>query len=262
MSVDDRHRRIARAGVAPLADALIQDLVQVDRVQDRVVPAAMGIVRPWPGTGDCDCRLGNCALRLEITKSRVLISRFLALAILPLVLFTSHSFPQEGLTDTLFEVSGFALLSLATFGRLWALLYVAGNKRVELVTSGPYSIMRHPLYVFSLIGIIGIGLTSENVLVLACLVLFYMSYYPFAVHAEEAKLTRKFGPAYRQYMTDVPAFMPRLSLYKAPERLNVNMGQFVHNFGDAIWFVWMFLALHLVEALQVWGVLPVLWRVP
>ena len=60
--------------------------------------------------------------------------------------------------------------------------------------------VRHPLYVFSLIGTIGIGLASENLLVLGLIVVFYLFYYPFTILAEERKLTNKFGKAYLEYM--------------------------------------------------------------
>jgi len=139
-------------------------------------------------------------LVFRIANSRVIVSRIFALGVLALLLFTGHSFSQQGITDVLFEVSGLFLLSICSLGRLWALMYISGNKRRELVTEGPYSMVRHPLYVFSLIGAIGIGLASENLLVLGLIVVFYLFYYPFTILAEERKLTNKFGQAYLEYM--------------------------------------------------------------
>lgn len=197
-----------------------------------------------------------------VAKSRVVVSRIFGFLILLVILFTGHSFSQEGITDMLFEVSGFFLLSICSLGRLWALMYISGNKRRELITEGPYSIVRHPLYVFSLIGAFGIGLASENLLVLGLVVAFYLLYYPFTIMAEERKLTNKFGEAYLEYMKRTPRFLPRFSLYKEPELYQVKASSFVRNFADGMWFIWVFMLMHLIEMLQNSGVLPVIFRVP
>jgi protein-S-isoprenylcysteine O-methyltransferase Ste14 len=201
-------------------------------------------------------------LHITRSKSRVLISRLFGLMIVLLILFTGHSFTQEGVLDVSFEVTGLLLLTVAAVGRLWALLYISGHKKQKLVATGPYSMMRHPLYFFSLIGVVGIGLASENLLVLALLLAFYALYYPFAIRMEEKKLIQKFGASYTEYMATVPAFLPKLSLYESPDHYEVNTGQFIRNFRDAIWFIWIFPLLHGIEALQHWGIVPILWKVP
>jgi protein-S-isoprenylcysteine O-methyltransferase Ste14 len=195
-------------------------------------------------------------------RSRIVVSRLFAASVLLVICFTTHSFSQEGLLDIGMEVSGLFLLSIASLGRLWALLYISGNKSQAVITEGPYSVVRHPLYVFSFIGAVGIGLASENVLVLALILSFYLLYYPMTIAAEEEKLSGRFGPAYVDYMRRVPRFIPKLSLYREPHLYSVKTAQFVRNFGDAMWFVWIFILLHFVENLQASGVLPVLWRVP
>ena len=141
-------------------------------------------------------------------------------------------------------------------------MYISGNKRLELVTEGPYSIVRHPLYLFSLIGALGIGLASENLLVLGLIIIFYLFYYPFTILAEEKKLTTKFGRNYLEYMKRTPRFLPKLSLYKEPEFFYVKTAKFVQNFVDGMWFVWIFILMHFVEKLQDSGYLPVIFRVP
>jgi len=201
-------------------------------------------------------------LVFSIANSRVIVSRIFGAGLLVLLLFTGHSFSQQGITDVLFEVSGLFLLSICSLGRLWALMYISGKKRRELVTEGPYSMVRHPLYVFSLIGAIGIGLASENILVLGLIVVFYLFYYPFTILAEERKLTNKFGQAYLEYMKKTPRFLPRLSLRKEPETYQVKTGSFVRNFADGMWFIWIFMLMHSIEMLQDSGVLPVILRVP
>jgi protein-S-isoprenylcysteine O-methyltransferase Ste14 len=197
-----------------------------------------------------------------IAKSRIIVSRIFGLGILLLLLFTGHSFAQGTLIDILFELFGLFLLSICSMGRLWSLMYISGNKRRELVTEGPYSIVRHPLYLFSLIGSFGIGLASENLLVLGLIIVFYLLYYPFTILAEERKMTNKFGDAYREYMKRTPRFIPNFSLYKEPELYEVKAASFVRNFVDGMWFIWIFMLLHFAEMLQDSGYLPVFFRIP
>lgn len=197
-----------------------------------------------------------------IANSRVIVSRIFGVAILLILIFTGHSFAQGTITDILFELSGLFLLSICSIGRLWSLMYISGNKRRELVTKGPYSTVRHPLYVFSLIGALGIGLASENLLVLALIIVFYVFYYPFTILAEERKLTRKFGDAYREYMKKTPRFIPKFSLHEEPELYQVKAASFVRNFANGMWFIWIFMIMHLIEMLQDSGYLPVFFRIP
>jgi len=197
-----------------------------------------------------------------VANSRVIASRIFGLVILLVILFTGHSFAQGTIIDILFELSGLFLLSICSLGRLWSLMYISGNKRRELVTEGPYSIVRHPLYLFSLIGSFGIGLASENLLVLGLIIVFYLLYYPFTILAEEKKMTNKFGDAYLEYMKKTPRFIPKLSLYKEPQLYEVKTASFVRNFVDGMWFIWLFMLLHFAEMLQESGYLPVFFKIP
>ncbi|HRK69547.1 MAG TPA: methyltransferase, partial [Hyphomonas sp.] len=67
------------------------------------------------------------------------------------------------------EHAGIFLIFVAIAGRTWSALHIGGNKKVVLVDTGPYSVVRNPLYLFTLIGAAGIGAqTSSLVVTLAC----------------------------------------------------------------------------------------------
>ncbi len=205
---------------------------------------------------------GESRLLFRIARQRVIVSRIFAVLVLLLVLFTTHSFSRDSLTDTTFEAVGLFLLTICSMGRLWSLLYIGGYKKLELITEGPYSIVRHPLYVFSLIGAIGIGLASENILVLGALVIFYLLYYPLTILVEEKKLVDKFGQAYLDYIKRTPRFFPKLSLYKSDAQHQINTDIFVKRLVLGMWFIWIFIILRIIEALQQSGHIPVLLKVP
>jgi protein-S-isoprenylcysteine O-methyltransferase Ste14 len=201
-------------------------------------------------------------LLFKIARLRIIVSRiFAVLVVLPAV-FTGSSFKQGSWTDMLLETSGLFLLTVCSIGRLWALLYISGNKKLELIVEGPYSMMQHPLYVFSLIGVIGIGLASENILVLAVLVVFYLLYYPLTVLVEEKKLVAEFGQVYLDYIKRVPRFLPKLSLYKSPSQVVVDTDIFLRNMMIGMWFIWIYILLNFIEALQQNGCVPMFLRVP
>ena len=42
------------------------------------------------------------------------------------------------------------MILICILGRTWATLYIGGQKQRELVTKGPYSVVRNPLYLFTL----------------------------------------------------------------------------------------------------------------
>ncbi len=65
--------------------------------------------------------------------------------------------PPLPLLSPFFEIWGITAIFVAIAGRAWVLLYIGGRKNSELVTYGPYSITRNPLYVFSLTGITGVA---------------------------------------------------------------------------------------------------------
>jgi protein-S-isoprenylcysteine O-methyltransferase Ste14 len=201
-------------------------------------------------------------LLFKIARRRIAVSRVFSVLVLLLALFTAGSFRNDSLTDTLLEMSGLFLLTVCSIGRLWSLLYISGYKKLELITEGPYSMVRHPLYVFSLIGAIGIGLASENILVLAVLVIFYLLYYPLTILVEEAKLTDKFGQAYLDYIKSTPRFLPKLSLYKGSVQYQINADVYVKKMIFGMWFIWIFIILHIIEMLQQSGHIPVFLRVP
>ncbi|MDD5326317.1 MAG: isoprenylcysteine carboxylmethyltransferase family protein [Phycisphaerae bacterium] len=201
-------------------------------------------------------------LLFNIARQRITVSRIFGVLVLLLILFTTPSFSRDSLTDTVLGMSGLFLLTICSVGRLWALLYISGYKKLELITEGPYSMVRHPLYVFSLIGAIGIGLASKNILVLAALVIFYLLYYPLTIIVEERKLVDKFDQGYLDYIKRTPRFLPKLSLYKGNVQYQINADVYVKKMIFGMWFIWIYIILNIIEILQQSGHIPVFLRVP
>jgi protein-S-isoprenylcysteine O-methyltransferase Ste14 len=78
----------------------------------------------------------------------------------------------------------------------------------QLVTSGPFSLMRHPMYTGLFLGALGSILIYPT-----WTTLFFAIFTPFVwVRAwrEETALAAEFGEQWREYCRRVPAIFPRL----------------------------------------------------
>ncbi len=128
-----------------------------------------------------------------------------ALVLAPLSLVVGSAWPSEGMVGEAIRAVGALLIVVAICGRTWCTLYIGGRKREALVTEGPYSVMRHPLYTFTIIGILGLGAQTGSIL--AALTLAAASGWPLLAVArhEENVLFEAFGEDYRAYHARTPA---------------------------------------------------------
>jgi hypothetical protein len=118
------------------------------------------------------------------------------------------------------------------------------------------------LYVFSLIAATGVGLASENILILGLIIFFFSIMYPIAIQAEEKELARLHGDAFQNYKHAVPCFFPRSLIIHQPERYYVHTDIFGRVFFDAMWFVWIYIIMEIIEKLHHADIIPVLFTVP
>jgi protein-S-isoprenylcysteine O-methyltransferase Ste14 len=99
--------------------------------------------------------------------------------------------------------AGFVVISTA-----WTVLYAA-QQRHTLATTGPYARVRHPQYVGFVLVMLGFLVQWPTLLTLAMFPILTVMYVRLA-RAEEREALATFGDAYRAYIAEVPAFVPRL----------------------------------------------------
>jgi protein-S-isoprenylcysteine O-methyltransferase Ste14 len=87
----------------------------------------------------------------------------------------------------------------------------------ELVTTGVYGIVRHPLYVAGLVIFTFSPRITVNGLTITVLADLY---FIFGMFIEERRFLRIFGEQYREYMKKVPMMVPRVFLSKRETEKN------------------------------------------
>lgn len=196
-----------------------------------------------------------------VSSNRILVSRIFAIVFFFLLLITDSA--QEGsIVSSLLFLIGLGLVGVATVGRLWCAMYISGYKSSELITAGPYSISRHPLYFFSLLGWTGVGLATETFTFGITFALAFGLVYPHIMRREEEHLRVKFGDAFTDYCARTPRFLPNPKAFHEPESYVVNPGVFRGAMGDVLWFIWLVGVIELVEALHEYHFLTPVIRLP
>lgn len=192
---------------------------------------------------------------------RILVSRVFGVAFFIAVL-SAESMHEGTLVSTALFLLGLVLVGVATIGRLWCSLYISGYKNAELITTGPYSLCRNPLYFFSLLGFAGIGFASETFTLGILLTLVVFAGYPAVIGREEAVLRARFGTEFDAYCASTPRFLPKFSGFREPETYTVNPRKFRSTMFDVIWFIWFVGIVEVVEALHEYHFIEPLIHLP
>jgi protein-S-isoprenylcysteine O-methyltransferase Ste14 len=191
-----------------------------------------------------------------IENKRLLFTWILAAGAAAGIFLAKSRWEQWPLISTLFFASGCILAGSASLGRLWCALYIAGYKDGVLVTEGPYSMSRNPLYFFNLFGAVGMGLATETLLIPVMALAGFALYYPGVIESEEERQAGLFPQHYESYRRRTPAFFPNFSLLAEPEQYVVRPKVFKRNMFDALWLVWLLGILEIVEALHEADIIP------
>lgn len=200
--------------------------------------------------------------RSGMLRSRMRYMRAAALVVLLALPFLQSTWYVEGAVHETFEFAGLVCLIACIVGRVWCSAYIGGRKNYELVTAGPFSVVRNPLYVFSFIGVTGIGLLTGMVTVTIAFQLMFIAYHHATVRREEAALHDSYGAAYDAYMARVPRWLPRPRLWKEPERIEVRPRFLYLTLRDVGWIVLLYPLVEGFDRLQETGILPVLLHLP
>lgn len=95
-------------------------------------------------------------------------------------------------------------LVMRVVSRDWKSSHIAGG----LVTTGPYSVIRHPMYVASYLVGLGLFIVIGNLVLTLVFTALYILVHVKVGRREERFLSKKWPKAYKMYKARVPAVIP------------------------------------------------------
>lgn len=161
-----------------------------------------------PPTSD-DSRGGKEWTFVDIGAKLFELRDYTPIPLVVLLLFAAEPSARTATLGTLIVVAGELL-------RIYAVAFIGSVSRTRntssagsnLITRGPFSWVRNPLYVGNFGITLGIAVFGGVTwLVLLTVLLFAFQYYCI-VKFEEKLLVQKFGQEYEEYMQQVPAWVP------------------------------------------------------
>ena len=108
------------------------------------------------------------------------------------------------ISSTLLVVS-----AIKTLGKQWAVAARVVNDH-QLITEGPYRIVRNPIYTGMFGMLIATGLAFSEWYALAIAIVVFWIGTQIRVTVEEKLLRETFGGKFEKYITEVPPFIPWL----------------------------------------------------
>jgi protein-S-isoprenylcysteine O-methyltransferase Ste14 len=92
-------------------------------------------------------------------------------------------------------------------GKSWR-MGIDPNEKTQLVFSGPYAYVRHPIYALSSWMMVGSVLAVPTV-AMCVLAIIHISFLQWEARREEKYLVQLHGPGYVEYLAHVGRFVPK-----------------------------------------------------
>ena len=100
---------------------------------------------------------------------------------------------------------GLAIFARVYLGRNWG-MPMSRKEEPELITGGPYKLVRHPIYTGVILALLGTAI-AENIFGLLPLILF-TAYFIYGARREEALMCEQFPGQYPDYMRRTKMILP------------------------------------------------------
>jgi len=125
---------------------------------------------------------------------------------------------QSTLLNYVIDSVGLAIVFFGQLLRISARGYKSGRieKDTSVITTGPYELVRHPMYFGSFLIGLGIVILLLRIWMVPVYVLFYLLWYREQIYTEEKYLAQKFGQTYLDYSQITPRFFPHIRVLLGP----------------------------------------------
>ncbi|ATX67880.1 isoprenylcysteine carboxylmethyltransferase family protein [Roseinatronobacter bogoriensis subsp. barguzinensis] len=183
-------------------------------------------------------------------KNRINALRVAAVLLVPFLVMLQPGVSPASLSFALMDMAGILLVFAGVLGRFWCIVYIGGRKSEVVFQDGPYSICRHPLYLFSTIATLGLGLMLGSIVLsvlFAGIVYFILSR---TAKGEEKYLRAEFGTDYDDYAARVPRILPNAALWQTQPYVTADLKHLRGNFKDALVFIMLIPATRIIVWLR------------
>ena len=106
---------------------------------------------------------------------------------------------------TMWFYVGLIIYAFGCIPYIISIVNFASTPSNEPIVKGVYKISRNPMYFFSALTLLGIGIGCTSVFMII-LVVLYIAINHLTVLAEESYCSKKYGKSYRGYMENVPRY--------------------------------------------------------
>lgn len=105
--------------------------------------------------------------------------------------------------------AGWSIWNFASTGKGSPAMYV--DEPRYLVISGPYKLVRNPMYVGVALVLVGEAIFFESTILIIYTIFWALMFHLQVVYHEEPRLRKKFGSQYDEYLKRVPRWIPKLT---------------------------------------------------
>ncbi len=109
---------------------------------------------------------------------------------------------------------GALAISVAALGRFWCYVYNSGKRDKVVITEGPYSVCRNPIYLFSILASVGLGLIAQSCVLPMLFGALAIVFYLHIISGEEAKMAYLHGERYTSYLGRTQRLLPTFAKFK------------------------------------------------
>jgi protein-S-isoprenylcysteine O-methyltransferase Ste14 len=195
-------------------------------------------------------------------KKRLIALWMGAITFVLLTIFSRPQLAETKFVNVVFEQVGLLLILAGIFGRLWSILYVGGRKNKQLVTTGPYSMTRNPLYFSSMLSIAGVCMLFGSVFIMLLFPVIMFCVFIYTAKREAGYLQHLFGSQYDNYARNTPLFWPKFSRIQNDREVIISTSTLVSTFRDALLLIALIPLSELLDYLHGNGYLVARFVVP
>jgi len=198
----------------------------------------------------------------KLHRARKRVLRIAVACELAVLLFHRSPWATDSLIYKTLTLTGIILIAIAIAGRTWAWVHLGRRRHRQFVFDGPYSVVRHPLYAFSILATAGIGALTGSLTMMFLLSATVWAVFNRVAQIEETDMASRFGEPYRSYISRASRFVPDLRLWTAPHDVPMERGHLINCLRDAFNFLLAVPTFIAIDWAQRIGFLPVLFQLP